>query len=158
MRQKRNDKRLTEEVHDPYRERGKRVEPCSCPGCGAVVSKGRWSWRKTDMDGVAQGAPCPACRRIEDDYPAGLVHLGGAFLAEHREEILGLVRNIEARESADHPLKRLMGIEEDGDGLLVKTTDVHLARAVGDALKRAYGGTLEGGYAGSAPLRMRWSR
>ena len=39
--------------------------------------------------------------------------LAGAFPRDHREEVLGLARNIEERERREHPLKRIMGVVEE---------------------------------------------
>jgi hypothetical protein len=43
---------------------------------------------------------------------------------------------------AEHPLDRIMGIEETEDTVTIKTTDIHLPRAIGEALQRAYEGEL----------------
>ena len=70
---------------------------------------------------------CPACHRIKDKYPAGHVTLEGKFLAEHRDEIMQLVHNEEARAKAEHPMERIMAIEQDGGKTVMTTTDLHLA-------------------------------
>ena len=38
----------------------------------------------------------------------------------------------DAREKREHPLNRIMAIEREGDALVVKTTDIHLPRRIGD--------------------------
>ena len=64
-----------------------------------------------------------------------------------------------ARERPDHPLQRIMGIRERGGGIEVTTTDVHLARRMGDALRRAHHGELSVKYApGEHLVRVRWAR
>jgi hypothetical protein len=152
----RHDRLIQESNHDPYMEKAKRA-PCRCPDCGASFRSGRWSWDETDYPQSKQ--PCAACRRIRDNYPAGIVSIAGDFLREHRAELLGLIHNVETRQTRDHPLSRLMGIEEEDDELVVKTTDIHMARAFGNALYKAYGGTLEGGYVeGKNDLRLHWFR
>jgi hypothetical protein len=78
---------------------------------------------------------CPACRRVRDRYPAGTVRIPLSILAR-REDLLGLIRNVEAAEKADHPLERLMGIEESGGHLVVTTTGVHLAREIAHKLAK----------------------
>lgn len=153
----RKDRLIQERRHDPYRARGKLAEDTVCPDCGAVVKEGHWRW----APGPAAGreSVCPACQRTRDGYPAGFVTLEGGFLPEHRDEILGLVRNIEERERAQHPLKRIMQIRDEGGGLLVTTTDLHLARAIGDAVHRAYEGEVDYAYEkGESVLRVRWTR
>jgi hypothetical protein len=102
---------------------------------------------------------CPACRRIEGGYPAGFVTVRGSFFEEHREEILNLIRNTAEAEKAEHPLERLIAVQEEADAARLTTTGVHLARRIGDALARAYQGGLTLRY-GEAEQRLRvlWER
>jgi len=145
-----------EREHDAYKSTAKLAEPTQCPTCGAVYHKGRWQWLPTP-DTVAHEEVCPACHRIHDKYPAGFVTLAGPFLAQHREEILRLVSNEEQRAKAEHPLKRIMAIDDQDDGLLITTTDIHLARRIGEALKNAYQGDLKYHYnAGESQFRLHW--
>jgi hypothetical protein len=60
-----------------------------------------------------------------------------------KDQVIGLVRNVEAAENAEHPLNRVITIEDAEDGLVVRTTDIHLPRRLGEAVKRAYHGTLD---------------
>lgn len=144
-------------VHDSYKSKRKLPEPARCPTCGAVYHAGRWSWGTAPAD--ANEATCPACHRIRDRFPAGYVTLKGEFLAPHREEILHLVRNREAREKAEHPLERIMAIEDTGEGVLVTTTGTHVARDIGEALHSAYKGDLEYHYNSEENLlRVSWRR
>jgi len=88
-----------------------------------------------------------------------VVTLGGPFFVGHREEISGLVRQEVAQMEKEHPLHRVMGIEEEGEGLVVETTDVHLPRRLGEAIHRAYGGELTIQYADDERLvRVQWRR
>lgn len=132
---------LQELVHDTYKTKHKLAEPSACPECGAVYHKGHWTW------GAAQPGSekviCPACHRIRDQLPAGFVTLRGKYFGEHREEVLNRVRHCEAAEKRDHPLQRIMAISADGEGMLVTTTDPHLARRIGEAVHKAYKGKLE---------------
>ena len=75
---------------------------------------------------------CPACRRIEDGLPAGILTLHGDFARRHENEILNLARHEEAAEKSEHPLNRIMGIADTPEGLVIDTTDVHLPRRLGD--------------------------
>jgi hypothetical protein len=59
------------------------------------------------------------------------------------QETWRLVRNHASRERAEHPLQRIMAIRETGDGLLVTTTDAHLARGIAEAVLHACKGGLE---------------
>lgn len=137
----RRDRLVQETRHDTYKATHKLPEPTVCPQCGAVFHDGRWQWLAKPAQ--AHEETCPACHRIHDDYPAGYVSVSGSFFKDHREELLNLARNEEAHAKAEHPLKRIMKIEDADDGLLVTTTDIHLARGIGEALHHAYQGDLE---------------
>lgn len=151
------DHLFQELVHDSYKAGRKLHEPTRCPDCGAVYQKGRWVWGIAPA--AAHAARCPACHRIHDKFPAGFVTLKGSFLEEHRDEILQLLRNHEAKEKAEHPLQRIMAIVASADGVTVTTTDTHLARDLAQALHHAYKGALEFHYNKEDNLlRATWSR
>lgn len=153
----RKDQLFKELVHDSYKTGQKLHEPTQCPECGAVFHKGRWTWGTAPKN--AHEAMCPACHRIRDKFPAGYVTLKGNFFREQREQIMQLVRNHEAREKAEHPLERIMAIDETGDGVVVTTTDTHLARDIAEALQHAYKGDLDYHYNKEDNLlRASWSR
>jgi hypothetical protein len=125
---------------DPYALRRKLPDPSACSECRAIYRNGRWAWGAAPAD--AAPVVCPACKRIADGYPAGVVEMHGAYVAEHREELEHLARNVEERERAEHPLKRIASIQATADGLEIATTDSKLARGIGAALRRAHRGTL----------------
>jgi len=156
--QPRTDRVKLEHDETFFRKGHKLPEPSACPRCEATYHGGRWTWDSPPAD--AHRAICPACERIEKDYPAGLVTIGGAFARGHREEIVGLVRHVEEREKAEHPLQRILKLEERGEELLVSTTDPHLARGIGDALHHAYHGELDYRYPDDEGdlLRVSWVR
>lgn len=54
-----------------------------------------------------------------------------------------LVHHHESREKAEHPLQRIIAIEKSGSDTVITTTDIHLARGIGEALHHAYHGTLD---------------
>jgi NMD protein affecting ribosome stability and mRNA decay len=151
------DRLLQELVHDSYRAGRKPREPTRCPDCGAVFHSGRWTWGTAPA--AAHTERCPACQRIHDQFPAGFVALKGAFLQQHRDEILHLMRNHETKEKAEHPLQRIMDVVDDADGIMITTTDAHLARDLAQALQRAYKGELEFHYNKEDNLlRATWNR
>lgn len=125
---------------DPYKTRKKPTAPAACPTCGAIYHLGRWQWGQRPE--AAHDEPCPACRRTADGLPAGIVTLHGALALQHKAEITGLVRNEEAAEKSEHPLNRIIAIAESDEGLAITTTDIHLPRRLGEAVKRAFHGTL----------------
>jgi NMD protein affecting ribosome stability and mRNA decay len=153
----RRDRLIHEHEHDPYKEREHVHDPTVCPECDAVFRDGRWRWAQGPAD--APRALCPACRRTRDRYPAGLVTLSGDHLRAHRDEILRLVRHVEEREKREHPMERIMAIEDRDDGVVVSTTEMHLARAIGEAVHDAHHGTLDYRYVEEdSRLRVTWSR
>lgn len=157
QRRFRRDRLIREYNHDTYKSKRKLPGPTICPQCGAVFHEGRWSWATKPAG--AQETLCPACRRVRDRYPAGYVTLSGQFLLDHREELLALAHNVEAREKAEHPLKRIMDTRQQDETVLITTTDMHLARSIGDGLQHAYQGELEYEYTEEQNiLRVRWRR
>jgi hypothetical protein len=145
-----------EERHDPYREAGKLPEPTVCPDCRAVFQGGRWHW----SDALPGGHPhrCPACRRIREHLPAGTVTLSGPFLNTHRDDIMACVRRTCDRAYVEHPLERVMEIDEDDARIRVSTTSAHLARSIGRALREAWDGQLELDAQAQGMPRVTWHR
>jgi NMD protein affecting ribosome stability and mRNA decay len=142
--------------HDPYRPSAKLAEPTWCPECGAVYERGRWQWKER-VAGQAPRHRCPACQRIHDHYPAGTVRLEGDSVRERRQELMSLIEHKAAQAKAEHPLQRIMAIEDDAGALVVTTTDVHLARLIGEAVHRAHHGQLRLQYAeGETSVRVYW--
>jgi len=153
----RHDQLRPERVHDTYQLRGKLHEPTVCPECGAVFHQGRWQW--IDRPAGAHETTCPACHRLRDHFPAGYVVIGGPYFAAHRDELMKLLRHHADKEKAEHPLARIIAVEDTAEGALVTTTDIHLARDLGAALHHAHQGTLEFHYnEGEALLRVHWQR
>lgn len=148
---------ISEKEHDPYRARLKPDEPAMCPECRAVFHAGRWQWLSPPAQ--AHDELCPACRRLRDRFPAGFVTLEGGFLQEHRAEVMGLVSRYADRVKREHPLERIMDTEDLEGGVRLTTTDTHLARGIGSALRRAYRGELKFHYEPAQNLlRVHWQR
>jgi hypothetical protein len=144
-------------ILDPYQRQQKLHEGTRCPQCSAFYQDGRWQW--SAMAGASHEELCPACRRIHDEFPAGIVRLRGAFARAHREELIRLARHQEEAEKAEHPLNRIMSVEDDPESTVINTTDIHLPRRIGEALERAFHGALdfhydENGYF----VRVTWRR
>jgi hypothetical protein len=149
---------MHERVHDPYKTTHKLPEPSVCPVCNAVFKDGRWQWADS-WPAEAHKETCQACHRTKDGYPAGVVTLTGAFIHGHKMEILNLARHREKEENAEHPLHRIMKIEEHPESIVIKTTDLHLPQRIGEALQHACKGDLnmhydEEGYF----VRVNWRR
>jgi len=150
---------IVEREHDPYRAKDKPAEPTLCPQCQALFHEGRWQWLASPPHGRAHEELCPACRRVRDKFPAGYVTLEGEFFRAHRTELMELVKHRAERAQAEHPLQRVMGIDDQDGAVLVTTTDTHLARGIGEALHAAYRGELKFRYEqGQERLRVHWKR
>ena len=128
-------------IPDPYSHQRKLPDGTRCPQCHAGYHNGRWQWASPAAP--AHEELCPACRRVNDHYPAGTLTLHGAFVGAHKDELIGLAHHQEAAEAAEHPMNRIIEITEDADGLVIDTTDIHLPRRIGEAIVRAYDGEFE---------------
>ena len=75
------------------------------------------------------GRSCDVARRLRPGAQRGNDPLG----SPHQEEA----------ENKEHPLNRIISIEEDAQGLVINTTDIHLPRRIGEAVKRAFHSEIE---------------
>jgi hypothetical protein len=107
-----------------------------CQDCGILQHAGTWHFGTPPETQLATGL-CPACHRVRDRYPAGTLRIPDSFLAQ-RDAVIALIRHVETAERAEHPLERLMGIEEIDGRLVVTTTGVHLAREIAHRLARQF--------------------
>lgn len=143
--------------HDPYQSTRKYADSTRCPDCGAWCLAGRWQNGPSDRTGPS--ARCPACRRIADGMPAGMLELDGPYVAAHLDELASLVRHVAERERKDHPLHRIMAIVNQDGCLRVTTTDVHLPQRMLEALRSAHKGEGEVHYAPDEySVRAAWRR
>jgi hypothetical protein len=146
-------------ILDPYARHEKLSEGATCPKCGAVFHDGRWEWWTGPRPEGAAEEQCAACRRIEESFPAGVVTLRGAFVQQHKDELIQMARHQEELEKKEHPMNRIMSVEANADGVTITTTDIHLPRRIGETIKRAWRGKLtadfeEEGYF----VRVNWTR
>lgn len=157
IRQMRRDRLTKEPVRGTDKAKGEPRDPTMCPECGVVFHNGRWQWLEAPAE--ARVSLCPACQRGHNHSPRGYLTLSGEFFREHRDEILHAARDVEAREKAEHPLRRIMDVEDQADGTLITTTAMELARAIGDAVHHAYQGEFDYKYTdGTDILRGAWKR
>lgn len=156
LAESRKDRLIHERNHDPYRTNRKPSGSTVCPLCNAVFKDGHWQW----LGAWPLNAPreiCQACQRARDNYPAGSISMTGEFAETHKQEVLNLARNHEAGERARHPLHRIMRVEEHPGETIVMTTDIHLPKRIGQALQRAYKGSLDVHYdVEGCFVRVRW--
>lgn len=153
----RHEDRMADVPEDSYRPEAKLHGHVACPKCGATYDKGRWSWAKARPNALRR--KCPACRRVEDGFPAGYITLAGPFLQAHRDEILAVVRARETHERAEHPMQRIIAVESAAPNVRVTTTDPHLARTIVHALHEAFKGEVDIRYSkDEALVRATWRR
>lgn len=150
---------------DPYLPRKGASAVGACPNCHAIRSNKRWHLDEKEYAALTRGRGtavterCPACRKIADGFPSGVVLLRGAYLREHREEILKLARNEEKRAMGFNPLQRIMFVKEEGGTLEISTTDEKLAQRIGREVRKACRGTVEYKWSeDSKLLRVNWAR
>lgn len=153
----RHEERLAPRREDPYHDTMKDAAPATCPRCRAGYQDGRWTWSPAPPDAARR--TCPACQRLEDDFPAGYVTLKGSFFDAHRREILDLVMARAERARLEHPLQRIIGMQDTSGGLVVTTTDARLARGLAIALQAAFKGNLNLSFSRDENfIRATWSR
>jgi NMD protein affecting ribosome stability and mRNA decay len=150
-------------TRDPYIPRKGPLAVGVCPECHAISRKKRWYVDEAEyVSLVRTGAVlrrCPACRKIADGFPSGVVTLRGGFLRTHRDEILTIVRNEERRARGTNPLERIMAIREGDGSVEILTTDEKLAQRVGREIRKAYQGSVSYKWSEDANLvRVNWSR
>jgi len=131
----------TDAIFETYDRSGKAHQPMICPQCAVVYQDGRWQWLPRPAE--ATESQCPACRRIRDQAPAGVVTFKGPRLPSLKGDIVQLARHQEQAEKPEHPLNRIMSIQETPESVVINTTDIHLPRRIGQAVRRAYRGKLE---------------
>jgi NMD protein affecting ribosome stability and mRNA decay len=153
-----------EDFDDPYRpdEHGETGTVCS--RCGAVYVNQHWTLdeaqqMKTQVAAPAHAVVCPACKKIAEGYLEGVVTLSGNYWLQHKEEILNLIRNEEHRAMGVNPLGRIIDIHQEGEALIVETTNEKLAQRIGRRLEKAHDGHIEYKWSGDDHLiRVSWER
>jgi len=128
-------------ILDPYQHRQKLAEDTLCPECGAVFHGTRWQRSAAKKD--APQRMWPACRRTAAGFPAGIVILRGLISRSQREDLVGLVRHQEEAEKTSIRSTGSSASTMIRRGLVITTTDIHLPRRIGEAVKRAFHGALE---------------
>lgn len=142
--------------NDSYRAVKKFPDPTVCNACGALFTNGRWTW--DDIPKQVSYAHCPACQRINDQYPAGIITVEGSFFHDNHSMIMNMIKNINSKEISEHPLERIMDIKKQEERTVITTTGLHLARRIGDALYNAYEGDLNYNYDDENLIRVSWKR
>lgn len=133
-----------------------------CEGCQAVYRNKRWY---VGPEIVTAGTTtikvvCPACLKIRDNFPGGIVTLAGGYVLPHKRELIKLVKNEEDRARGFNPLERVMSIKENGHGsIIINTTNEKLAQRLGRAIKKAFHGDVKYHWSHDNKLvRVDWAR
>lgn len=153
----RKNKLIKDRRKDVYIDQITLKEAAICSKCNAVYSSGRWTWKPNEL--VTTKTTCPACRRINDNYPAGSIEIKGKFFYQHSTDILNLVYNVEKLEKSERPLERIIAVTNEKQKIVVTTTGIHVARRIGEALSRSYQGNYDFQYADcEKSIRVYWER
>jgi hypothetical protein len=150
---------------DSYLPKGARRRISVCEGCHAVYMNKRW-YAEGDVDEAALRDPdaaeivCPACLKIRDNFPGGIVTLKGGFVLSHKQDLMKLIKNEEARARGLNPLERVMSVKENGYGsLIILTTNEKLAQRLGRSIKKAFHGDVAYHWSHDNKLaRVDWER
>lgn len=128
--------------------------------CGAEYRNKRWYPGEGPLEHVeGHELVCPACRRINDRNPAGIVTLSGDYRATHEGEINNLITHIAQHALSKSPLGRVMNVCMEKDTVTITTTDVKLAQKIGRDIYKSYGGQLHFLWSHAEdPVRVTWSR
>ena len=132
-----------QESRDPYRPWGGQKALSFCRECGAVYGNKSWSLNPSFIppkDRPVRGVICPACRKIRDGFPSGVITLEGGFLKAHKVEILNCVRNEEKRAGKFNPQERIIRIDDRGERVEIQTTSERFAQRIGREIARAFKG------------------
>jgi len=136
-------------VTDSYLPRGGSRKISVCDGCHAVYMNKRW-YADGDVEAAKLKNPeaakivCPACLKMRDNFPGGIVTLKGDYVLPHKHDLMRLIKNEEERARGLNPLERVMSVKENGYGsLVISTTNEKLAQRLGRAVNKAFHGDVE---------------
>jgi hypothetical protein len=148
---------------DSYLPRGASRNMSVCGGCRAVYMNKRWyadSDKAVAINKETVSVICPACLKIRDNFPGGIVTLKGDYVLPHKADLMNLVRNEEERARGLNPLERVIAIKENGFGsIVISTTNEKLAQRLGRAIKKAFHGDVAYHWSHDNKLvRVEWVR
>lgn len=132
-----------------------------CERCGATYREKQWHRPAAEQSRwpiALAWTVCPACRQVEDGEYYGRVILRGEAVGRNEEAIRRRVENVAERARWTQPLRRLVSVQRQGDGLEILTTSQKLAHRLVRALASAFGGTAAYGWSDvDGELRAVWT-
>lgn len=136
-----------------------------CPRCGACYNGRRWMPKQESMaagTSLTMGCAkelCPGCMRVERKQIEGIVFLKGDFFTAHREEIWNVLNRVARMKEQRNVSSRILNVANENGGVVIETTDEHLAESMGKELHKAFKGNLEMKWQeGAALVRVFWER
>ena len=138
-------KKKVDVERDTYLPRLSPAGIIQCSGCGAFYYRRRWTLKRPTRVPSSvhfNRTFCPACRKINEKYPSGELHLLGLEAADRRAVVSNL-RNEEGRAREKNPLERIMNLEASNGHWKVETTTEKLAQRLGRSLRKARGGNVQ---------------
>jgi len=135
-----------------------------CAKCMAVFDGRKWFYDEAEHLRLmrtkrAETTLCPGHQRIEKRRIDGVVTLRGDFLKSHYDEAVNLINNIADKQLQRNVAARVYNMRENGEGIVVETTDKSLAERIGREFERAFNGNLSIQWLQDADfVRVSWKR
>jgi len=123
-----------------------------CRYCHAVYDGKGWiAFEKMNPAIIDElkASVCPACHEINDHVSDGVLHITGAGVKPHMQDIKNLIMHMGKTAEARNVLDRVERIDDDRNGMTVYTTLNQLAVRIGKSVSNAYKG---------GKLVIKWSR
>lgn len=142
-------RKYEDKLKDPYMDRDIYKDPTICPTCGLLFHEKRWIRDEKLIQELREEGirfnikDCPACRKIKDNYPLGILEVNADYVKTKKEEIKNLIKNVVEVEEKRNPLERIMKMNFDEDKIYIETTTSHLSKKIGMSIKKAFGGNLK---------------
>jgi NMD protein affecting ribosome stability and mRNA decay len=143
---------------EPYLPKRGLPEGALCKGCGIVYHNKRWQGDGSEIVKSCE-VLCPACQRMADHNPGGVITLSGPYLASHKEEILNRIKQEEAKSREKNPIGRIMEITDQEGQITVTTTEDKLAQKLGREIYKSQKGELHYQWSHDQRMvRVEWMR
>jgi hypothetical protein len=123
--------------------KNRKFKSIKCPECGVVFHHGKWKWdNKLYLD--CQWRSCPACRKIKEQRPSGLLTLSGQTVQTKRSRVFRAIYKKIEQTKKHYPMNRLIKLDELPNGLKsLSFTDGQSPERIGRQLMKLFGGRLE---------------